>query len=191
MKKVLVVLVALCFLVLSSNLFAQMKTKKGQIELSGSASFSTSSFSWKGDSEGSITEVAFYPGFGFFVVNKLEIEPKLAFISVSVNPEGGETITLTDFGGILSLSYNFEGESNLLPFIFAGIGFQTHSITDVKDLKTSMILPEVGAGVKAFFNEKSALRVEAFYSHTTNALGIEDETANSFGLRVGFSVLLK
>lgn len=190
MRKVLIVLVAM-FLVMSSNLFAQKKTVKGQIELGGNFGFSSSSFSYKGESEGTITAFSFSPRIGFFVINKFEIEPQIQFVSVSMKPEAGETETETDFGGILSLSYNFESGSNLVPFVFAGIGMQTHSITDVEDLKTTMIAPELGAGLKAFFSEKGALRAEVYYNHMTNAGGYEDESANTFGLRVGLSVFLK
>jgi len=190
MKKVLVVLVAL-LLVMSSNLFAQNRTAKGQIELSGGVSFSSSSYSYDGQHQYTMTTFALSPKIGFFVIDKLEIEPQLLVVSVSISEEGGGSGTASNFGGIFSLSYNFEGESNLVPFIFAGMGFLSNSVTDATDLKTSMILPAAGAGLKAFISEKGVLRAEAFYQRTTNSGGEEKLIDNSFGLGVGFSVFLK
>jgi outer membrane protein len=190
MKKVLIVLIAL-FLVMSSNLFAQEKTAKGKIELSGSVAFTSSSYSSDGNHEATITMFVLSPRIGFFVVDKLEIEPQLLVVSTTLSPEGGSSGTASAFGGIFSLSYNFEGESNLVPFIFAGVGFVSNSVTDETDLKTSMILPAAGAGLKAFISEKGVLRAEAFYQRTTNSGGWEKLTDNSFGLGVGLSVFLK
>ncbi|MDH4222187.1 MAG: porin family protein [candidate division Zixibacteria bacterium] len=198
MKKVLIVLVSLFFLVLSSNLFAQMKTEKGRIELGGSAGFYTSSVSYDGEHQFSETEFSFYPRMGFFIIDKFEIEPQLVFKTYSFNPEGGESGTVSHFGGIFSLSYNFEGNGSMVPFVFAGIGVLTNSITDEEDIKASLILPEVGVGLKAFFNNNWAFRSEAFFNHMTNGgrlgfgyTGLEDLKNNTFGFRLGFSVFPK
>jgi outer membrane protein len=191
MKKVVTVLVVVMFFLTFSTLFAQTKTEKGKIELGGSAAFSSNSFSFDGTHTGTITTFTLSPRIGYFVVNKLEIEPQLLVLSISATPEGGETNTASNFGGLLSLSYNFEGGSNLVPFVFAGIGFLSNSVTHATNLKTSMILPDAGVGLKAFVTDKGVLRAEAFYERTTNSGGEEKLTDNSFGLRIGFSVFLK
>jgi len=191
MKKLISLLMVFFVLGLFSLSFAQTKTAKGQVEIGGSATLQMISESFDGDKVGSGTVFAVYPRVGFFVIPKLELEPTLVFESMSWKPEGGKSVTATSFGGIFSVSYNFEGASNLVPFLFGGVGFLTNSITDVEDLKTTMILPDIGAGIKYFITEKGVIRAELFYQRQDNASGLEDVTTNNFGLRAGFSIFLK
>jgi hypothetical protein len=191
MKKLISLLMVIFVLGLFSSAFAQTKTAKGQIEIGGSATLYMTSESYDGHKVGSGTEFALYPRVGFFVIPKLELEPTLIFESSSWEPEGGKRSTETHFGGIFSVSYNFEGATNLVPFLFGGIGMLTNSITDVEDLKTTMILPDIGAGIKYFITEKGAIRAELFYQRISNACGYEKYNDNNFGLRAGFSLFLK
>lgn len=111
--------------------------------------------------------------------------------SITLSPEGGDSHTASNFGGILSVSYNFESASNLVPFVFGGIGFLSNSETHATGLKTSMILPSVGGGLKIFISEKGVLRTEAFYQRTTNSGGEDKLTDNGFGISLGLSVFLR
>ncbi len=191
MKKLVVVLaVAVSFLAFSTC-FAQTKTAKGKIELGGNVSFSHNSFSLDGSGQGSMSTFTLFPRVGYFIINKLELEPQLMIQSVTISPEGGESHTQAIYGGILSVSYNFESSSNLVPFVFGGIGFLGNSFTGATDLKTSLILPSVGGGLKIFLTEKGVLRTEAFYQRTTNSSGEDKLTDNGFGISLGLSVFLK
>jgi hypothetical protein len=191
MKKLISLLMVFFVLGLFSSSFAQTKTAKGQIEMGGSAALQMYSFSFDGTKLSSGTVFMIYPRVGFFVIPKLELEPTLLFTSTSSKPEGGKSATATNFGGLFSVSYNFEGATNLVPFLFGGIGFLTNSETDVENLKTTMILPDIGAGIKYFITEKGVIRAELFYQRQSNAGGLEKLTYNNFGLRAGFSIFLK
>ena len=191
MKKLVVILVVAMFFFMCSTVFAQTKTEKGQIELGGNASLSVNSFSLDGNHDETITTFSLLPRVGYFVMNKLEIEPQLIIQSVTISPEGGDSHTQAIYGGILSVSYNFESASNLIPFVFGGIGFLGNSFTGATDLKTSLILPSVGGGLKIFISEKGVLRTEAFYQRTTNSFGEDKLTDSGFGISFGFSVFLK
>jgi outer membrane protein len=191
MKKLISLLMVLFVLGLFSSSFAQTKTAKGKIEIGGDASVQMYSQSSDGHKIKSGTLFQLYPRVGYFVIPKLELEPTLIFESSSSKPEGGKTSTTTHFGGVFSVSYNFEGATNLVPFLFGGIGFLSNSITDEESLKTTLILPDIGAGIKYFITEKGVIRAELFYRRLSNAEGCKDLKQNNFGLRAGLSIFLK
>ncbi len=191
MNKIKIVFIALVVLFLFSlSQAAPAKyALKGNKELSflGSVAFFSQNFSGHKVADG--TNIFLGVNLGFFVADKLELEPGIILLSSTINPEFGQSETETHVGGIFALSYNFDTGSPAVPFIFGRIGFLTNSITDETNLKTSMILPDVGGGVKFFISPRAALRTEIYYNHLTNLLGVEDWDQNLFGFRAGISVL--
>ena len=174
----------------SANLFGQVNIGRGSIELSGSFSLISSSFSYPsywGESESRTYHFQLTPSVGFFVTDNLEIEPQFLYERISEDGEG-YSYSSSVYGGMLSLSYNFRIRSEAaMPFLFVGAGFLGYSGGDTY----SAIAPDMGIGIKSFINKSSALRMEFFYQRMTNYSGWEDLEASSIGFRGGFSVFLK
>jgi hypothetical protein len=141
----------------------------------------------------STTNLVFMPRVGFFVSPGLAIEPRFLIIHQSVDWEYGGDASATDFGMIFNLAYHFEGksESDYVPFVFGGVGFVTHSGDVGSADELTMVLPEIGGGVKFFFSKYALLRAELYFQNVTNANGYEDNDATEFGLRAGVSIFVK
>jgi len=180
----------LMFLVIcSSTVFGQGSIEKKTTEIGGNLFFISSSLSYQGHSEGSVSFFLLAPRFGFFKTDNFEVEPQLLYGRVSENPKYGSSYSFSAYGGILSFSYNFKTSSNMVTFLFVGVGFLGYSGDG--DFQSSAIAPDAGIGMKSFISDKSALRLELFYQNMTNYMGIEDLQASNFGFRGGFSVFLK
>jgi hypothetical protein len=204
MKKVAAILLAVFVLVSFSTVFAAEaeKTAKGQIEIGGMLSAYMWSESYSGDDEFYTeykgTDVMLYPSVGYFVIPKLEIEPKLLVNFSSYKPKkDGKTSSMTNLGGILNVAYHFEGamDSKVIPFVFAGVGILSNSAKDygetVKDLKTTLIAPDAGVGIKYFITERGTIRVEGYIQRLDKAEGIDKLVETDFGLRGGITLFLK
>jgi hypothetical protein len=191
MKKALVMFAALLLssvVPLSFASSAGEKTAEGRTELGGDFHFISSSY------EGaSITSLALTPRIGLFVSPGVAFEPKLLLVHQTINPDRGGSYSATDFGTILNVAYHFEGrgESDYVPFIFGGVGFVTHSGDVGPNDEWTIILPDIGGGIKVFFTNSALLRAEIFFQNVTNANGVEDSDATEFGLRAGVSVFVK
>jgi hypothetical protein len=192
MKKLCVVTVILMLVVLLplalTSLAGEM-TAKGRVELGGDLGFTY--FSYK---DGSVTDISVMPRVGYFVIPKLEIEPMVMITSTSYNPDEGESVSGTVFGGMLNVAYHFEGanSSKLVPFVFAGAGFESYS-GDLypKDAKTTLIAPDAGAGIKYFITNSAVIRGQAFYEHVTDDGGVKDNNVDDYGFSAGVSIFVK
>ncbi len=183
------VFVLMSLIICSSTVFGQANIGKGAIEIGGNVFFISSSLSYEGHSEGSVSYFLLAPRFGFFKTDNFEIEPQLLYGRVSEDPEYDSSYSFSVYGGIFSFSYNFKTSSNIVPFVFAGVGFLGYS--GEGDFQSSAIAPDAGVGMKSFISQKGALRLELFYQNMTNYMGIQDLKASNFGFRGGFSVFLK
>ncbi|HEX9916250.1 MAG TPA: hypothetical protein VGB16_00805, partial [candidate division Zixibacteria bacterium] len=183
------VFVLMSLIICSNTVFGQANIEKGATEIGGNLFFISSSLSYQGHSDGSVSFFLLAPRFGFFKTDNFEVEPQLLYGRVSENPEYGSSYSFSACGGILSFSYNFKTSSNIVPFLFAGVGFLSYS--GGGDSQLSAIAPDAGIGMKSFISDKGALRLELFYQNMANYMGIEDLLASNFGFRGGFSVFLK
>jgi len=207
MKKIsliIMILLAVSFVPLNFAFSQGEKTAKGRIELGGDINFDRSSISYKFDGEDvsvTYTDITLMPRFGYFVIPKLAIEPRFVIINtgVSSDVEGAEDYSVTHFGLMLNAAYHFErkSESKYVPFVFGGGGFISHS-GDVEELgegekadEMTLILPDVGGGIKIFVTNDAVIRAELFYARTSNAEGVKDADANDFGIRAGVSIFVK
>ena len=188
MKKIISLLLVIFVFALFSAAFAQEKTAKGRIELGGSVVFDHASYD-----NGSITDITIMPRMGYFIIPKLALEPTLLMENYSVDPDGGDSYSATDIGALLNVAYHFEGQSGskFVPFIFAGLGFVSHSGDVGAADEMTMIMPDLGGGIKYFFTDNALIRAEAFYQRVSNANGVKDADASEFGLRAGVSIFIK
>jgi len=191
MKKVsliIMILLAVSFVPLNFAFSQGEKTAKGRIELGGTVDFTRTSYE-----NFSSTDISVLPGIGYFVIPKLSLEPKLLISHTSYSPDEGEGISATHFGAIFHAVYHFEraGESKYVPFLFGGAGFVSHS-GDVGDAdQMTMILPDVGGGIKIFVTNDAVIRAALYYQRASNAGGVKDADASEFGLRAGVSIFVK
>jgi hypothetical protein len=197
MKKVsmiIMILVAVSFVPLNFAFSAGEKTAKGRIEVGGDFGFDRSSVSYDGLDITSTT-ISVMPRIGYFVIPKLAIEPKLMIVntSESSDPEIFENYSATHLGAVLNVAYHFEGkgESKYVPFIFGGFGFVSHSGDVGEADEMTMILPDLGGGIKIFVTNDALIRGELFYTRSSNAGGVKDADGSDFGLRAGVSIFVK
>lgn len=167
---------------------------KGALEIGGTVGFDMQSWKHKDADDPSLkyTTVTIMPSVGKFFSDNLEVEvmPILSMEKVKYPMLDDYSETYTNFGAVVRGAWHFVGESNMVPYVAVGVGMLTNSIsysddTEEPDLETSMLLPEVAAGIKAFLSERVAIKAEAFFDMTTNAGGAKDVTNTEFGVRAG------
>ncbi|MCI0472191.1 MAG: hypothetical protein L0Y76_01255 [Ignavibacteria bacterium] len=115
----------LTFIFISTFLFAGANAQsnkfalKNQIEFGGSFGFVSTTPVTNGNSEDSYYEISFYPSFGWFPVNGLELG---ALIELKYeNPSSGHSTT--DYSFYFSPSYNFNTNSIIYPYLQGQIGY--------------------------------------------------------------------
>jgi hypothetical protein len=130
--------------------------RRGAVELSTAASFSSSSSS-DGDDEGSVSVLNVPLRVGYMVIRRLELEAEGQLTHVSYDDD---SLTGHQLGG--HALYHF-GEGKVVPFILAGasvgdsadffgllVGGEDQTITSLR----------AGAGFKAFLGRRAAFRAE-------------------------------
>ncbi len=185
-SRLLVVLAVGLLLSLCADQVAAAPVAKGSKELSGSFSFTRTSYSWEDNDLGSVTLITLSPGCGKFFTDQLEVKMNLQMSYVSYDNGGSES--LTTYGGNGLLLWHFTSESNVVPFVGGGVGVATASDSFDTEYDATFILPIVGGGVRIFLTDSVCLNVEAFYNHQVNGRFIEDISGNEFGVAAGFSV---
>ena len=193
MKKLslmIVILLVAAFVPLNFAFSAGEKTAKGRIELGGTVDFTHTSYE-----NYSSTDISILPGIGYFVIPKLSLEPKLLIqhSSYSYESEFLEDYSATHFGAILHAVYHFEGAggSKYVPFLFGGAGFASHSGDVGEADEMTMILPDIGGGIKIFVTNDAVIRAALYYQRASNAGGVKDADASEFGIRAGVSIFVK
>jgi opacity protein-like surface antigen len=130
--------------------------RRGAVELSTAASFSSSSSSDSGD-EGSVSVLNLPLRVGYMVTRRLELEAEGQLTHVSYD---GPSLTGHQLGG--HALYHF-GEGKVVPFVLAGA-----SVGDSADFFGVLVGDEdqtitslrAGAGLKAFLGRRAAFRAE-------------------------------
>ena len=172
---------------------------KGALEIGGLVGFDRQSYKHKDADEAhlKLTEFTIMPRVGKFFSDNIEIElapilqiSKASTPSLVAAAQEDQSVTLTQMGAIARGSWHFVGQGKMIPYVAVGFGVLSNSISysgdaEDPDLETSMLLPEVAGGVKAFLSERVAIQAEAFFDMWTNADGAKDVTNTEFGIRVG------
>lgn len=138
---------------------AAAQTGQGRHELSGQISFMIRSVEHSSNSVDALTLSARY---GYFISNALEFEPELMFGAYENNDPG--------FIVSMNLAYNIGGsnqDNKIVPFVLAGGGVANTFIwlpnIPYVSLDDTHELINAGAGIKAFFTNQIALRLEYRY----------------------------
>jgi hypothetical protein len=185
---ILLVLLAISFTPLNLTFSAEERAAAGKMEVGGDIYASYHSYKAT-----AITTFTLMPRVGLFVMPGLEVEPKILILFKNISPHGNrEDSSKTDIGGMLSLAYHFELKrgSKFIPFVFGGIGFVNHAGDVGEDDEVTLVMPDVGLGLKAFLTNSALIRMELFYQHLSNAYGKKDREVNEGGLRGGVSIFL-
>jgi hypothetical protein len=141
------------------------------------------------DVEFSTTSVEVQAGVGYFFTSNWEL---LGNLLIDHTGFGGDFDgSLTDFGLLADVLYHFNTSGSIIPFVGAGLGFVNHGgdVGDDED-DTTLIVPEILAGLRWPFREVVSLNLTGGYRHQDSPLGIDDADGNEFFITFGFSFFL-
>ncbi|MDD5360867.1 MAG: hypothetical protein PHN88_01950 [Ignavibacteria bacterium] len=152
-------IVLLMILTVTSFSFSQSRfTKKGQLEVSGSLSYSNVTDVTGGKaSSGSMSYLFILPSVQYFAANGFEIGGAVELMSIS--PSSGDGIT--DYTFYLIPTYNFKTNSEFFPYVQGQIGYTATSSNNTTisglawALETGVKMNFMGNGLIKFgFNYK-------------------------------------
>jgi len=162
--------------------------EKGTLEVEGSVSFDHTSYSVSSQSQGTATDFAATLGGGYCLTRLIEVGGGLTMTHDAIEPEGGESISYSSYGGSVDVTLNFSTPNNLVPFVRVGAGFQSFSGDGSEDAKMALIAPYVRAGVRVLVGNSGSVNLSAAFRHEINSGGVEDLNANGLSFAVGVSL---
>lgn len=163
---------------------------KGAIEISPSLAFSHSSYSSSGTTDLTTTTLDVSGLVGYFVSDLVELGggPLASYQSVDLGGGFfGGSQSATSIGLIGGVGLNFVSSGNVVPFVRGSLGFLSNS-GDVSGTKTTIIVPLLEGGLRVMVGNSASVNFAVGYQHQSNALGVQDESANIVTLGVGVSV---
>lgn len=161
---------------------------KGTVEISYRFGFDHSSYSFDGVDAGSATTVELNGNVGYCITDLIELQGGLLYQHSSLDPEGGESTSGSLYGITGSLVFNFKTSGNYVPYILAGLGVVGYDGDDYEDASSSLVLPQLAAGIRLMIKDAAAADFGVGYTHLTNAGGVEDLAANSLMMQIGISI---
>ncbi|HEX6792020.1 MAG TPA: outer membrane beta-barrel protein [Candidatus Krumholzibacteria bacterium] len=189
-------------LVLLSPLAARAASIEPQsIELDTRFSFDHNSISiddpdiFAEDIDFSITTIEMQAGIGYFFNSHWELLGNLVVDHLGFGGDADGSIT--DFGLTADALYHFNTSGSVIPFVGAGLGFVIHGgdLGDDED-DTTLIVPELLAGVRWPFRDVVSLNLTGGYRHEDSPAALlggsyEDGSGNDFFIAFGFSFFLQ
>lgn len=152
---------------------ATAQTEKGKFLIGAQSSLSFSSMDKElktdgGDHDlGTNTEFEFAPQFGYFIADGLVVGAELPFTSSKQEDEDGDKYK-TNSIALLPFARYYFGQTNVKPYLHAGIGYGLLSEEDDYDEEDyKMMVYEFGAGVAIFLNESIAVDLGLGYTSAT------------------------
>lgn len=181
-------------LLLCLNVLAVERAQRNKLELGGDFSFSYDNYDQLGFDQGSITSFSLTPRFGFFVGGNVQLEPEMSLNYVR-DVSFGDDFEILRLGFLFRVAYNFVPHEKTFPFVFLGMGLIGNSNSRVSNEETTIIMPEIGMGIKAFITRSSALRIAVKFVHEENSLDFlgspfQNVDNNSLQISAGYSVFL-
>jgi hypothetical protein len=134
----------------------------GSIELTPTVTFSHSSLKREGYANvDSFTQFDFDPTVGFCFTNHLEAIGGLLIRHESINGDGQ-----TVLGASAGLTYNFEPQGKVIPFL--GAGFGTFFNDGFSFTNTSVLAPALTGGIRMLVGNKASVNMSLGYEHETD-----------------------
>jgi len=130
------------------------KGQKGSWEFSTAASIDIYRMSAENSSE-TITSINIPARIGYFILNRIEIEPEINFNRVS-----GEGESLSSTLLMANISYNLSTSPSLMPFVLAGVGINNTSNSNSISESNTELAFNGGTGIKWFLSNRVAFRAE-------------------------------
>jgi hypothetical protein len=188
LNRQLVGMLVMVLLVPMSTHAASIEAKS--IELDMRFSFQNNSISVEtpfGDEDFGLTVLDVKAGAGYFFNPNWELAGYLL-----VNHTSIEDFGFTDLGLQANGYYHFNTSGSVIPFVGLGLGFVVHGgdVDDDEDNST-LIVPELVAGLRWPFRDVVALNLSGGYRHEESPLGLEDGSGDEFFLAFGFSFFLE
>ena len=154
------------------------------VELIGHFNFSHTSADIDGGGDFNVTFVDLKAGLGYFLNSNWEVLGQLL-----IDQREYDEQSLDYFGLLASAYYHFAVTGTIIPFAGVGLGFVSNG-GDGPD-ETSVIVPELAAGIRWPFAQVASFNFSAGYRHRTNAWGVEDASGHDFFFGAGFSLFLQ
>jgi len=155
--KSLLTICAVVLCILSSVVSAHAKTEKGDIELSGAASYLSRKLE---DMDETFWHVNIATRLGIYITNTIEIEPEIMFSKYKDDDLG----YILSGNLVLNLS-SIKPDSDVVLFFLGGFGvsntwlyFQNIPLWGLDDERYSIL--NVGGGLKFFISRQAAFRLE-------------------------------
>jgi hypothetical protein len=161
----------------------------GTVEFGIDATLSHSSYTYEDQAVAKRDDISVTTGVGYCVTDLLELKGSLLFTYASANPEGGESASASAFGALGGLVVNFGSGGTMVPYVQGSVGVLSYSGDGYENSEATLVLPRLGAGVRFMVGESASINCGAFWQLLSNAEGVEELSANQFGLAVGTSLL--
>jgi hypothetical protein len=178
-----------CYLAISAPAALAAELPNRTVELSTGLMFTHTSYAVDGNNTGSTTELQVQEGLGYCVNDLLELNGSLVLIHQSVNPRSGTSIGGTSYGFGGSLVFNFPSKSSIIPFLQGGFALLAYSGDMYENAETTYVLPSIGVGLRFLVTESASINSGLYYQHISNALGVEDVSANQLYFGLSISIL--
>lgn len=161
---------------------------KGTIELSTTGSFSHQSMSMDGTDAGSQTNMNLTGEVGYSLTRNLSLAGGLVFQHAGVSPEGGESVSASQYGPQAGLRWNFATKSSIVPFVEGKFGVLAYGGDASDGAETTLLLPSIGGGVRVLLGETASVNFSGNYVRQQNASGVDQLNSNDIRFGVGLSV---
>lgn len=162
--------------------------EKGTLELTPALSFTRNSFSVSGSDAGSLTILTASGLLGYCVTDHFEVVGGLLVNYQSIEVPGFGSESATSLGLLGGVQYNFSSGGETIPFVRGALGIVTNSGNLSAGDQTTVIAPSLLAGLRMLVGASASVNFGVGYQHQTNALGVQDLSANTFGLEIGVSI---
>jgi hypothetical protein len=159
---------------------------KGTLELETSVDLTHSAFT--SSPVNSTTYFSGSVGAAYSVTSLLQVGGAVDLAHFGQESDSLGSFSDNAYGASADLTANFPTPNNLIPFVRAGVGFETFSGDTYARTTTSVIAPYVRAGVRVLVGNSASVNLSLTYRHETNADGNKGEGANVVGLSAGLSI---
>ena len=188
---VMVALIAVGLVLLPVNSQAADFGKKGQIEVGGDISFTSTTPVYGGTTQNATSDFMIEPYAGYFIIDGFELGLR-PIVDITSPPSPAKSVTTLNI--FLAPAYNFKLQNSpVTPFVEGLIGFSSYNgFTDANGAQTSGTGISFGghAGVKVLVTGNGLLNVGVEYvAITTKPSGASDRVGeNLLGVNVGFTL---
>lgn len=190
MKKLFTIFTLLFFIVLLSTANAQY-TKKGVVELGGTAGFSSETPVYDGETGDATTTISFEPNAGYFITNNIELILALIYQSTTYPNDDSHSM----LGVVAGPGYVFDLQSKIFPYIYGMIGYNssTFSPDEGDEVTSSGLLYGAQGGIKILMGENGLLNFGVQYLQITSEPEDWDGDrvgSNNLQIMAGFTIFL-